>query len=161
MRDSHFRKISRRRFLRDGIRAGVCVPVAAALDVTRDYAAARQRRILPKPSMPLPGQTPFTPDDEALLDEIERNSFRFFWEQANPSTGLVRDRADVATEKQNALSSIAAVGFGLTAICIAEARGYIPHSQARDRVLNTLRFLWKKLPNHRGFFYHWANINTA
>ena len=30
-----------------------------------------------------------------------------------------------------------------------------------NALLNTLRFLWKKLPNHRGFFYHWANINTG
>ena len=161
MRDSHFRKITRRSLLRNGIRAAVCLPLAAALDVNAGYGAQAQRRMVPRSTMPLPRQTPFTPDDEALLDEIERSSFRFFWEQANPSTGLVRDRANVTTEKQSPLSSIAAVGFGLTAMCIADARGYIAHAQARDRVLNTLRFLWKKLPNHRGFFYHWANINTA
>src|SRR5262249_58666901 len=34
-------------------------------------------------------------------------------------------------------------------------------SDLRTRVANTLRFLWKKMPNHRGFFYHWANINTG
>jgi hypothetical protein len=37
----------------------------------------------------------------------------------------------------------------------------VPHTEARARALNTLRFLWKKMPNHRGFFFHWANINTG
>lgn len=127
------------------------------------HAAISQAKRPPakNPFTPLAGQKPFSPDEDQLLDQVERSSFRFFWEQANPDNGLVRDRANVRSQKQSALSSIAAVGFGLTAISIADARGYIPHAQARQRVLNTLRFLWKKLPNHRGFFYHWANINTA
>jgi len=40
-------------------------------------------------------------------------------------------------------------------------RGYISRAQARERVIATLRFLHDKLPNHRGFFYHYANINTG
>jgi hypothetical protein len=59
------------------------------------------------------------------------------------------------------VASIAATGFGLTAICIGEKRGYIPTAEAQQRVVVTLRSLWKKLPNHRGFFYHFANINTG
>lgn len=107
------------------------------------------------------GRISFSPQEDALLEQVERSSFQFFWEQANPNTGLIRDRANAFSEKQSDLGSIAALGFGLTAICIADARGYVPHSQARQRVLNSLRFLWRKLPHHRGFFYHWANINTA
>ena len=59
------------------------------------------------------------------------------------------------------LASIAATGFGFTALCIGDKRGFISHYDARERVLNGLRFLWKKLPNHRGFYYHWANIDTG
>ena len=99
--------------------------------------------------------------DEAFLQEIEAANFHYFWEQANPETGIVRDRCNVRTLEKNDLGSIAATGFGLTAICIGEKRGFISHAEARDRVLNTLRFHWKKLPNHRGFFYHWANVNTG
>jgi hypothetical protein len=160
MRDFRSRKITRRRFLINGVRAGACLPLAAGIGLSAG-AAEVQRRIATAPFTPLPGQRPFTSDEDSFLDEVERSSFRFFWEQANPVTGLVRDRANVVSGKQSALSSIAAVGFGLTAISIADARGYIPHAQATERVLHTLRFLWKKLPHHRGFFYHWANINTA
>ena len=103
----------------------------------------------------------FSDQDDALLQEMEAANFRYFWEQTNPETGIVRDRCNVRTPDKSDLGSIAATGFGLTAICIGERRGFISHAEARERVLNTLRFHWRKLPNHRGFFYHWANINTG
>ena len=74
---------------------------------------------------------------------------------------MVRDRCNVRTPDNSVLSSIAATGFGLTALCIADKRGFIHYNDARARALNTLRFIWTKLPDHRGFFYHWANINTG
>lgn len=104
---------------------------------------------------------PFAPDDDAFLEKLERATHLFFWEQANPQTGLVRDRFNVRGNDQGSVASIASTGFGLTALCIAEKRGYLTHAQARDRTLATLRFLWKKLPNHRGFFYHFADMNTG
>jgi len=100
---------------------------------------------------------PFSQDDEKLLDDLQHANYLYFWEQANPQTGLVRDRFTVRGADRGGVASIAATGFGLTALCIAERRGYLPHSQARDRVLTTLRFLWWKLPHHRGFFYHFAD----
>jgi hypothetical protein len=59
------------------------------------------------------------------------------------------------------VASIAATGFGLTALCIGQKRGYVSYPDARNRVLTTLRFLWKVMPHHRGFFYHFANIKTG
>ncbi|MGH9746759.1 MAG: glucoamylase family protein [Candidatus Acidiferrales bacterium] len=99
--------------------------------------------------------------DEALLEEVEYAAFRFFWEQANPETGIVRDRCNAVTPDKSDLGSIATMGFGLTALCIGDERRYVAHNEARNRALNTLRFLWRKLPNHRGFFYHWANVSTG
>ena len=106
-------------------------------------------------------QNPFSPDDEAFLEDLEKANFLYFWEQANPETGMVRDRANVRNPDSSVLSSIAATGFGLTALCIGVKRGFISYGEARARALTTLRFLWTKLPEHRGFFYHWANINTG
>jgi hypothetical protein len=117
---------------------------------------ARFRHALVAQTKPLLSQ-----DDELLLEEVEHASFLYFWEQAHPETGLVRDRCNARTPDNKDLGNIAATGFGLTALCIGEKRSYISYAQARDRVLNTLRFLWKKLPNHRGFFYHWTNINNG
>ena len=107
--------------------------------------------------------SPFSPEDDQLLDELERLTCCYFFEQASPETGLVKDRCNArkATSDNTIVASIAATGFGLTALCIGDMRGYISRAEARDRVLATLRFLHDKLPNHRGFFYHFANINTG
>ena len=105
----------------------------------------------------------FSPEDDQLLDDIERAGCCFFWEQANPQTGLVKDRCNArkAATDNSTVASIAATGFGLTALCIADHRGFIARSEARQRVITTLQFLASKLLNHRGFFYHWADINTG
>jgi hypothetical protein len=118
------------------------------------------------PRKPAPAQLPQTnlsPEDDQFLEELERVNFCFFWEQAHPDTGMVKDRcnARAAATDNGIVGSIAATGFGLTAICIGDRRGYISTADARRRVLTTLRFLWKKLPNHRGFFYHFGNVNTG
>src|SRR5437016_2428845 len=102
-----------------------------------------------------------TEEDDRFLEELERAGFQYFWEQTNPQTGMVRDRFNLRSPDSGVVASIAATGFGLTALCIGHKRGFVPFPQARGRVLATLRFLWKKLPNHRGFFYHFANMNTG
>jgi hypothetical protein len=113
-----------------------------------------------------PGKTPTSPfsaQDEQLLDDLERLTCCYFFEQASPETGLVKDRCNArkAATDNSIVASIAATGFGLTALCIGDMRGYISRTEAKARVLTTLRFLHDKLPNHRGFFYHFANINTG
>ena len=109
-------------------------------------------------------QTPtFSAEDDQLLDDVERLSCCFFWEQASPQTGLVKDRCNArkASTDNSTVASIAATGFGLTALCIGDLRGYISRADARNRVITTLKFLSEKLAHHRGFFYHFANINTG
>src|SRR5579862_1242038 len=60
--------------------------------------------------------------DRAFLEDLERRSVLYFWEQADRGTGLVLDRANadggLAKGPSRDISSIAATGFGLTAICI-------------------------------------------
>lgn len=103
-----------------------------------------------------------SPEDDQFLDDLEKSNFQFFWDQGDPKTGLVRDRCNARTPESNDIvASIAATGFGLTAICIAQKRGWVTYTDARERVANALEFLWKRMPTHRGFFYHWANVNTG
>ena len=104
---------------------------------------------------------PLSPQDDKLLEGLERACFLFFWEQANPDTGLVKDRANVRAKDESLAASIASTGFGLTVISIADQRGFISRADARLRVIRTLSFLWHKLPTHRGFFFHFANLNTG
>jgi hypothetical protein len=113
-----------------------------------------------RPAAP-PAPTSLSPQDEQFLNDLEHGCFLFFWEQANPPTGLIKDRCNVRAKDTSTAASIASTGFGLTAICIGEKRGFVSYSEARLRVTQCLSFLWHKLPTHRGFFYHFANINTG
>lgn len=108
-----------------------------------------------------PVPTTLKPDDDTLLEEIEKVTFRYFVEQVNPDTGLVKDRANVRTKENNTVASIASTGFGLTALCIGAQRNYISLAEARTRAQAALRFLLRKVPHHRGFFYHYADMNTG
>ena len=112
-----------------------------------------------------PTPAKFTRADELFLDDLERRSFDYFWEQADPQTGLVPDRArmDGAALDQNHqnVASIAATGFGLTALCIATERHWITRGQARERTRNTLAFFASKAFQQHGWFYHWLDAKTG
>jgi hypothetical protein len=116
-----------------------------------------------KQSAEPPPQIALSNEDQALLEEIEKVGFLFFWEQVDAGTGLAKDRCNaIAHESDKGIvASIAATGFGLTALCIGHKRGYAPPGAIVLRVIATLRFLWQKMPTHRGFFFHWANIATG
>ena len=155
MNDAGSNKLTRRRVLWHLLGTGVCLPFATFLGA---LPGGEERHA--GPARP-PSRTSLSPDDDQFLDALEQANFRYFWEQANPETGIVKDRCNVQTADNGIVGNIAATGFGLTALCIGQKRGFVSSSEARERVLTTLSSLWQRLPNHRGFFYHWANINTG
>jgi hypothetical protein len=106
-------------------------------------------------------QPPPPISDDQFLDNLERAAFLFFWEQSSSATGQVKDRATATGNDTHTVSSIAATGFGLTALCIADQRGYFESSQIQARVLTTLTFILNQLPNQSGFFYHFIDVNTG
>lgn len=96
-----------------------------------------------------------------FLDQLEQASFRYFWEAADPQTGLVKDRSRADGPDSRSVASIAATGFGLTALCIGSYRQWVSETQAQDRVRTTLRFLRHRMPHHHGFFYHFVDARTG
>ena len=150
------KNLSRRGLLKQIAGLGLCLPFSWRLHPL--LATADEPHLKPAPP---PAPTSLSPADDALLEELEKANFLYFWEQANPQTGMVKDRCNVRTNDTGIVASIAATGFGLTALCIGQKRGYVSLSEARESALASLRFLWKKLPTHRGFFFHFANINTG
>ena len=103
--------------------------------------------------------------DEAFLEDLERRSFRYFEEQADPTTGQVRDRSRTDGSSHDAnhrdVASIAATGFGLTGLCIAAERGWLPRRAAADRARTTILFLERRMPHERGWFHHFVNARTG
>jgi len=100
--------------------------------------------------------------DQAILQEMEA-SFNFFWNQTNKNPdstgyGLINDRAP--GNGNNTLSSIASVGYGLTAIPIGVENGWITAEEGRERALGTLK-TFENLYHKEGFYYHFLNIETG
>ncbi|CAN5715592.1 glucoamylase family protein [soil metagenome] len=113
---------------------------------------------------PVPSTAPQPPTDEAFLDTLQQRTFNFFWETTNPRNGLAPDRYPTRS-----FASVAAVGFALTAYPVGAERGYVTREQARERVLTTLRFLWRApqgeqpagITGYRGFFYHFLDMENG
>jgi hypothetical protein len=99
--------------------------------------------------------------DENFLDDVQRRAVRYFVEQMDPTTGLTVDRASVDGGIGHAPSSVAATGFGLTAWCIADARGWTHTGEALRRVRHTLRFLVEQHAQERGWFYHFVHMSNG
>jgi hypothetical protein len=99
---------------------------------------------------------------EEVLEEIVSRGFLFFWNEAGKHTGLVKDRAlaDGGPDKRR-ISSIAATGFGLTALCIGHQREYLPRHQIGNRVVATLSFILNHVEHENGVFYHFIDSETG
>jgi hypothetical protein len=154
--------ITRRRLVRQMACFSIGLPLSRGSLVAALGAPARQTggKRPPQPARS-PAPSALSAQDDQFLNDLEHANFLYFWEQASPETGLVKDRCNVRTNDTSIVASSASTGFGLTAICIGQMRGFVSYEDARHRVLSTLSFIWHKLPTHRGFFYHFAKISTG
>jgi len=164
MTDCKRRLMTRRQALRQIAGASLCLPFAQTLG---GMPLNTQSSVSSGAASPAPSSQVLSAEDDQFLNDLEHATFLFFWEQGSPKSGMVKDRCkvrpinDQKTNDQGGAASIAATGFGLTALCIGDKRGFISTGAALARVFATLRFLWRKLPDHRGFFYHFANPETG
>ena len=103
-------------------------------------------------------------DGDPVINNLQRRTFRFFWDTSNKQTGMAPDRFPSPS-----FASTAAIGFALTAYVIGSERGFVSRSQARLRTLRTLRFL-ESLPQgpdetgmggYQGFFYHFLHMHNG
>ncbi len=123
--------------------------------------AGCRREEEPRPAVTPLLQPPLTP----LFADLEKRTFDYFWDTAMPASGLIPDRYPYSEP----FSSIAAIGFGLTAYGIGVERGYITRDEAVRRVLLTLHTL-EGLPQgsraegmagYHGFFYHFLDLHSG
>lgn len=101
-----------------------------------------------------------TADDAALLDEVQRTTFRFFWDFGHPVSGLARDRARRDDDPGDDLIAVGGSGFGIMAIVVAVERGWVTRADALDRLLVMTGFLLRA-ERHHGVFPHFMNGSTG
>jgi hypothetical protein len=129
--------------------------------------AAEQKSTKPKvPGVVVERSRVFDPerDGDPVINNLQRRTFRFFWDTTNKQNGLAPDRFPSPS-----FASTAAVGFALTAYVVGAERGFVSRSQARLRTLRTLRFLWSMpqgpdetgMGGYQGFFYHFVHMHNG
>lgn len=123
-------------------------PSADAPNVTADIVAS--------PESLAAWQYNFSADDEALLDEIQKGCFQYFWKEVGTGACLAKDKTS------DTVCSIAAVGFQLAALPIGVERGWITRSEGRARALTVLRALTGRDDNKKfGFYLHFLDERTG
>ena len=95
--------------------------------------------------------------DEALLDTIQKATFRYFWLYSNETSGLVPDRN---TANKN-YCAIGATGFGIMTVPAAIERKFISREQGLARVQKIVNFLKGTISQFKGVFPHYVNGTTG
>ncbi len=98
--------------------------------------------------------------DEALLEETQRRTFRYFWDYAHPVSGLARERSNRAFDYGDEVVTTGGSGFGVMAIVVATERGWVTRADAVARLLEETAFL-EKADRFHGVFPHWLNGATG
>jgi hypothetical protein len=97
--------------------------------------------------------------DSALLELVQRQTFRYFWDFAHPVSGLALERSNERPEKSDVVT-IGGSGFGIMAIVVATERKWITRDSALSRLLGMMKFL-EKADRYHGIFPHWINGATG
>jgi len=114
---------------------------------------------IPQAESPSPASMAALPD-EALLDAVQRQTFRFFWEGSHPLSGLAPDRRTTREEPVDDLVAIGGSGFGVMALIVAVERGWVTREAAVERLQRMLELLMRATCYH-GAFPHFMNGRTG
>lgn len=101
--------------------------------------------------------------DDSLLNLIQYQTFQYFWNGAEPNSGLAPERIHMDGEypKNDAhVVTSGGSGFGLMAIIVGVERGFISRADALKRYERILNFL-EKADRFHGVWPHWMDGNTG
>jgi hypothetical protein len=94
--------------------------------------------------------------DEALLEELQKRTFQFFWDGAEPQSGLARDRDGQTGRVTDTLVAVGGSGFGLMALVVAVSRGWVSRAAAASRLSLMLDAL-ERATRHHGVYPHFLD----
>ena len=98
--------------------------------------------------------------DSALLDLVQRQTFRYFWDFAHPVSGMARERSNEAYNYGKEVVTTGGTGFGVMSIIVATERKWIGRDTAAKLLLKMVNFL-SKADAYHGVFPHWLNGGTG
>jgi hypothetical protein len=101
-----------------------------------------------------PEPPPPVDPNEALMDTVQMQTFRFFWDDAHPSSGMTRDRNGAS------YVTTGGSGFGMMAILVGIERGFITRDQGFERISKMVNFC-ETADRFHGAWPHWLNGATG
>lgn len=136
----------------------LCLTLLAASQV--DCRAQKKKPATAKPVAFNPADRPRNLSDTALLELVQKQTFRYFWEFGHPVSGLARERSNVAFDYGDEVCTIGGTGFGVMAMVVAAERQWQPRDSVASRLLKMVKFL-SKADHYHGIFPHWLNGATG
>ncbi|MEJ7587879.1 MAG: glucoamylase family protein [Ferruginibacter sp.] len=107
-----------------------------------------------------PAARPLNLSDSALLDLVQKQTFRYFWDFAHPVSGMARERSNTDAGYGHETIATGGTGFGLMSVIVAVERGWISRDTAARFIRKMINFLIKANAYH-GAYPHWLDGSTG
>jgi hypothetical protein len=98
--------------------------------------------------------------DSALLDLVQKQTIKYFWDFGHPVSGMARERSNDAYDYGNEVVTTGGTGFGVMALIVGVQRKWIGRDTVAKRLLKMINFLYKA-DSYHGVFPHWMNGATG
>lgn len=101
--------------------------------------------------------------DSALFRLVQERTFQYFWEGAEPTSGMARERFhvdNVYPDNDKQIVTSGGSGFGVMAILAGIERGFVTREEGRIRLEKIVGFL-EKADRFHGAWSHWINGETG
>lgn len=104
-----------------------------------------------------------TNTDEVLMTKVQKDVLKYFWEFAEPTSMLARERYHedgIYPQNDKNVITTGGSGFGMMTILVGVERNFIPRKEAVKRLTTMADFLAKS-DRHHGAWSHWINGKTG
>ncbi len=128
----------------------VCLFTSTLFSFAQTPVAAKQKPLVAKKQL----------SDSALLDEVQKQTFKYFWDFAHPVSGMARERSNTDGGYGHETVTTGGTGFGIMSVIVAVERGWITRDTAAKFMRKMVNFLLKANAYH-GAFPHWLDGATG
>ena len=135
------------------------LPLFICLSISITLIAQKKTGANPATGIPVVGIQPNL-SDSALLDVVQRQTFRYFWDFAHPVSGMARERSNISFGYGHETVTTGGTGFGVMSVIVAVERKWIKRDTAAKFLLKMVNFLLKA-DSYHGVFPHWMDGATG
>jgi hypothetical protein len=94
--------------------------------------------------------------DDELLTMLQEACFRYYWEGADPDSGMIRENLP----GDDRIVATGATGFGIMALVVGVERGFITRAEGANRLSKIAAFL-ERAPRYHGAWSHFMDGKTG